>query len=134
MNPEHVLCIILLAKIAIEHLFIVNEAVEWGQKAIELTNNKNKKALIIYGSSMCIKAKLQKQHATQMSCYEKALDSFKKANAIDPSDFLPLYHIAHCHAILRQINEAIDHVQKALKLKPDDKDSLHMVSSSQTNG
>ena len=61
MNPEHAMCVILLSKIAIENLFLVNEATEWGQKAVELTGHKNKKALIIYGSSMCIKAKLQKQ-------------------------------------------------------------------------
>lgn len=128
MNPEHVMCVILLSKIAIENLFLVNEATEWGQKAVELTNYKNKKALIIYGSSMCIKAKQQKQHAIQLGCYEKALDAFRKAHALDPSDFLPLYHIAHCHSILRQINEAIDHIQKALKLKPDDKDSMHLLA------
>jgi tetratricopeptide repeat protein 7 len=128
MNPEHVMCVILLSKIAIENLFLVNEATEWGQKAVELTGHKNKKALIIYGSSMCIKAKLQKQQAVQKECYEKALDSFRKAHSLDPSDFLPLYHIAHCHAILRQINKAIDHIQLALKLKPDDKDSMHLLA------
>ena len=128
MNPEHAMSQILLAKIALEHLFLINEATEWAQKAVELTSFKNKKALIIYGSSMCIKAKLQKQHATQIGCYEKALESFRKANALDPSDFLPLYHIAHCHSILRKINEAIDYVQKSLKLKPDDKDSMHLLA------
>ena len=128
MNPDHVMCHILLAKLSIEHLFLVNEALECSQKALELTAHKNKKALVIYGSAMCIKAKLQKQHVVQISCYEKALESFKKANALDPSDFLPLFHIAHCHSILRQVNEAIDHVQKALKLKPDDKDSMHLLA------
>lgn len=32
------------------------------------------------------------------------------------------------HFFLNQINESIDYVQKALKYKPDDKDSLHLLT------
>ena len=52
----------------------------------------------------------------------------KSAYLLDPTDFVPIYHIAHCCAILRQINEAMEHVQKALKLRPDDKESLHLFA------
>jgi hypothetical protein len=89
----------------------------------ELTGYKNKKAYIIFGSAMCFKAILQKQHSVQISFYEQALDSFKKyyitnysfqkeyyklisnlrAHSLDPGDFLPLYHIARCYSILRQV-------------------------------
>jgi hypothetical protein len=45
---------------------------------LELSNNTNKKALIILGYAMCIKAALQKQHVFQINNYEQALEAFKK--------------------------------------------------------
>lgn len=56
----------------------VSESLDWCLKVHELTQYKNKKAHILYGCAMCIRAKLQKQHAVQISFYEQALDSFKK--------------------------------------------------------
>ena len=53
---------------------------------------------------------------------------FWRANNLDSSDYLPLYHMAHYYAINRQINESLEYVQKALKLKPDDKESLHLLA------
>jgi hypothetical protein len=78
MKPDHVTCHLLLARLALENLFMVNEAVEWCQKVNALTGNKNKQSLILHGCSLCIKAKLQRQHNTQISFYEQAMDSFKK--------------------------------------------------------
>lgn len=78
MKPDHVTCHLLLAQIALEQLLLVNEALEWCAKVNQLTNNKNKKAFIIQGSSLCLKAKLQKQHTSQIALYEQALESFKK--------------------------------------------------------
>lgn len=78
MKPDHVGCHLLLARIAIEYLYLVNEAIDWCHKVHELTGYKNKKAYILFGCAMCFKAKLQKQHSIQISYYEQALDSFKK--------------------------------------------------------
>ena len=78
MRPDHVTCHLLLAKLAIENLFLIEEAIHWCNKVLEITNNKNVKAFILLGCSLCIKAKLQKQHALQINYYENALESFKK--------------------------------------------------------
>ena len=92
-------------------------------KVLEITSNKNLKSHVLLGSAYCLKACLQKQHSQQISFYEKALDTFKKfwfffslkkmiificiiqirANSLDPSDYIPLYHIGHCYSILRQV-------------------------------
>lgn len=103
MKPDNVTCHLLLARLALENLLLVkinifmnffqwglvfkrvffllskiNEAIEWCQKVNQMTGNKNKQALILYGSALCFKAKLQKQHSSQISIYEQAMDSFKK--------------------------------------------------------
>jgi hypothetical protein len=56
----------------------LDEAIEWCNKALELTLNKSVKAYILMGCTLCIKAKLQKQHASQKALYDKALESFIK--------------------------------------------------------
>jgi tetratricopeptide (TPR) repeat protein len=127
MKPDSITCYLLLAKLAIENLFIVNEAIDWCHKALEITKNTSLKAFILLGCSFCIKAKQKNQYVAQIGFYEKALDSFKKASSLEPSNYLPLYHIAHCYSILRQVNESLNYVQRALKYKPDDKDSLHLL-------
>ena len=78
MKPDHVACHLLLARIALEDLYLVNEAIDWCHRAHELTAYNNKKVYVLFGSAMCFKAKLQKQHSIQISFYEQALDSFKK--------------------------------------------------------
>ncbi len=78
MKPDHVACHLMLARIALEYTFHIQESLEWCHKVHELTGYKNKKAYIIFGSAMCFKAILQKQHSVQISFYEQALDSFKK--------------------------------------------------------
>ena len=62
----------------IKFIHQVNEAVVYAKKVLELTTNTNKKALIILGYVMCIKAALQKQHVYQINYYEQALEAFKK--------------------------------------------------------
>lgn len=128
MRPDHVTCHLLLAKLAVENLFMINDAIDWCQKVNQLTGNKSKQAMILLGCSLSIKAKQQKLHNTQIEYYEQAMAYFKKANTLDPNDYLSYFHIARCYAIFRQINEAIEWVQKALKFKPDDKDSLHLLA------
>ena len=46
---------------------------------------------------------------------------------MNPIDYLPLYHLSLCYALLRKINESIESVQKALELRSDDKDCLHLL-------
>lgn len=128
MKPTHIPVHLMLAKLAVEHLFFIDEAIEWSMKVIEISSTKNTKAYILLGCSLCIKAKLQKKHADQKALYDRALDSFKKAHSLDQTDYLPLYHLAHYYAINRQINESLECIQKSLKLKADDKDSLHLLT------
>lgn len=78
MKPDHVTCHLLLAQIALENLLLIDESLEWCEIVNNITDNKNKKALIITGCALCLKAKLQYQYAIQIDYYEKALDVFKK--------------------------------------------------------
>jgi tetratricopeptide (TPR) repeat protein len=50
-----------------------------------------------------------------------------RAHEQNPHDYLPLYHLSHCYSLLRKINESIEKIQKALELKSDDKDCLHLL-------
>lgn len=78
MRPDHVTCQLLLAQIALENLLLIDDCLEWCEKVHELTDHKNKKALIINGCAFCLKAKLQNQYAIEINFYEKALEIFKK--------------------------------------------------------
>ena len=94
---------LLLAKVALENLFLIDESIEWCEKVFEMTNNKNRNAFIIYGCAMRIKAQLQKQHAVQLSFYEKALEAFKKLEIFSkrfvaclPYKILSQFQERHC--------------------------------------
>ena len=47
---------------------------------------------------------------------------------MNPFDHLALYHIAHTYSLQRRLSEAIEYVQKSLKVKPNDTDSLHLLA------
>jgi hypothetical protein len=78
MKPDHVACNLHLARIALDNLYLVDEAIERCQKINELTMNKNKKSFILYGCALSFKAKMQKQHSAQINYYDQAIESFKK--------------------------------------------------------
>jgi tetratricopeptide (TPR) repeat protein len=73
------------------------------------------------------KAHLEKTHSNKIKIFNEALDLFKKVVEINPYDYLGLYHLSLCYALLRKITESIDVIQKALMLKSDDKDCLHLL-------
>ncbi len=74
------------------------------------------------------KYNLEKQHSLKIGHLENGLQSFKDAHLLNKYDSLPLYHMAHAYALLRRINESIESLNSALKLKSDDKDSLHLLA------
>lgn len=105
----------------------IDEAIDWSKKALELSSGLNIKANILYGCSLIKKALLEKLHNKKLNYLNDALEAFTKSHELNPYDYLPLYHQAHCYSLLRKINDAIDTIQKALKLKSDDKDCLHLL-------
>lgn len=127
INSTHLNCLLLLAQLALQHLFLLDEAVKWSDLAIEISHKNSLKAFILKGCSLVTKAQLQKQHNLKFKLYEDALDLFKKAHSLDEYDYLPLYHLAHTYSMLRQIDQALVNVNKALKFKPDNKDCLHLL-------
>ena len=34
-----------------------------------------------------------------------------RAHALEPADFIPLYHIAHCYSILRQVKKYLNSIK-----------------------
>ena len=92
MKPEHLITIILLAKLALENLLLVSiergrvkpielylkidEAIDWSKKVLEINEN-NLKGNIIFGCSLIKKAYLEKQHGNKMKYLNEALESFK---------------------------------------------------------
>jgi len=97
MKPEHLITIILLAKLALENLLLVSiegerergrvipielylkidEAIDWSKKVLEINEN-NLKGNIIFGCSLIKKAYLEKQRGNKIKYLNEALESFKK--------------------------------------------------------
>jgi tetratricopeptide repeat protein 7 len=127
INSKHLNCLLLLAQLALQHLFLIEEAIKWSDLAIELNHENNLKPFILKGCSILTRAHLQKQHNIKLKLYEEALELFRKAHLIDEYDCLALYHLSHTYSMLRQIDQALINVNKALKYKPYDKDCLHLL-------
>ncbi|XP_050402565.1 tetratricopeptide repeat protein 7B [Patella vulgata] len=130
LQPENAVVCLQAARLCYEYLHQYNEGIEWSKRVCELSDNNPllARAHIAYGigkSMAAIETKLQKE---RQSLNMEALTAFKKAHALDPFDFLALFHMSLQLAIMRHIPEANHYVRTALKYRNDHIHSLHLLT------
>ncbi|XP_011139524.1 tetratricopeptide repeat protein 7B isoform X1 [Harpegnathos saltator] len=132
LSPQKVMPCLLAARLCYEQLNMINEGVEWSQKALqrETANPQGMQSrchlYIGIGHSMLSANTIVKQDKVHHT--NTALDCFQKAQQCDPNDHLAEYYLAHEYAINRQITDAIVHVKIALNLRAEHIPSLHLFA------
>ncbi|XP_028050172.1 tetratricopeptide repeat protein 7B isoform X5 [Monomorium pharaonis] len=132
LSPQKVMPCLLAARLCYEQLNMVNEGIEWSQKALqrEMASPQGMQSrchlYIGIGHSMLSTNTIVKQDKVHHT--NTALDCFQKAQQCDPNDHLAEYYLAHEYAINRQINDAIVHVKIALNLRAEHIPSLHLFA------
>ncbi|XP_011646054.2 tetratricopeptide repeat protein 7B [Pogonomyrmex barbatus] len=132
LSPQKVMPCLLAARLCYEQLNIINEGIEWSQKALqrEMANPQGMQSrchlYIGIGHSMLSANTIVKQDKVHHT--NTALDFFQKAQQCDPNDHLAEYYLAHEYAINRQITDAIVHVKIALNLRAEHIPSLHLFA------
>ncbi|XP_011860002.1 PREDICTED: tetratricopeptide repeat protein 7B isoform X5 [Vollenhovia emeryi] len=132
LSPQKVMPCLLAARLCYEQLNMVNEGIEWSQKALqrETASPQGMQSrchlYIGIGHSMLSTNTIVKQDKVNHT--NTALDCFQKAQQCDPNDHLAEYYLAHEYAINRQITDAIVHVKIALNLRAEHIPSLHLFA------
>ncbi|XP_014479484.1 PREDICTED: tetratricopeptide repeat protein 7B isoform X2 [Dinoponera quadriceps] len=132
LSPQKVMPCLLAARLCYEQLNMINEGIEWSQKALqrETANPQGMQSrchlYIGIGHSMLSANTIVKQDKVHHT--NTALDCFQKAQQCDPNDHLAEYYLAHEYAINRQITDAIVHVKIALNLRAEHIPSLHLFA------
>ncbi|XP_011708112.1 PREDICTED: tetratricopeptide repeat protein 7B isoform X5 [Wasmannia auropunctata] len=132
LSPQKVMPCLLAARLCYEQLNMINEGVEWSQKALqrETASPQGMQSrchlYIGIGHSMLSTNTIVKQDKVNHT--NTALDCFQKAQQCDPNDHLAEYYLAHEYAINRQITDAIVHVKIALNLRAEHIPSLHLFA------
>lgn len=132
LSPQKVMPCLLAARLCYEQLNLINEGIEWSQKALqrEMASPQGMQSrchlYIGIGHSMRSTNTIVKQDKVHHT--NTALDCFQKAQQCDPNDHLAEYYLAHEYAINRQITDAIVHVKIALNLRAEHIPSLHLFA------
>ncbi|XP_020283991.1 tetratricopeptide repeat protein 7B isoform X2 [Pseudomyrmex gracilis] len=132
LSPQKVMPCLLAARLCYEQLNMINEGIEWSQKALqrEMVNSQGMQSrchlYIGIGHSILSANTIVKQDKVHHT--NTALDCFQKAQQCDPNDHLAEYYLAHEYAINRQITDAIVHVKIALNLRAEHIPSLHLFA------
>ncbi|XP_018314867.1 tetratricopeptide repeat protein 7B isoform X8 [Mycetomoellerius zeteki] len=132
LSPQKVMPCLLAARLCYEQLNMINEGIEWSQKALqrEMASPQGMQSrchlYIGIGHSMLSTNTIVKQDKVNHT--NTAMDCFQKAQQCDPNDHLAEYYLAHEYAINRQITDAIVHVKIALNLRAEHIPSLHLFA------
>ncbi|XP_014242615.1 tetratricopeptide repeat protein 7B isoform X2 [Cimex lectularius] len=131
MLPNKVTPCLLAAKICYQHLNNTTEGMEWSETALqrELKNPQGLtcRCYLYLGIGAHYAAIVTHLKENKQRLHNLAMDSFIKAQQLDPNDHLIEYYIGLSHASKGQVSEAVNHVKLALKLCPEHAPSLHLM-------
>eukprot|EP00058_Branchiostoma_floridae_P027754 XP_002613245.1 hypothetical protein BRAFLDRAFT_68209 [Branchiostoma floridae] len=151
IQPDNPTVCLFVAKLCIEHLHQLEDAVIYSKKVIERDSrnsldkqrgSKNSvdlqrdsentlhssRAFLMLGVAYSMQATEAKLMSARHELQKKALDAFNRSHTLDPDDHLALFHLGLQLAVQRQIVEALQRVQQALQLRPDHLPSLHLLA------
>ncbi|XP_055879022.1 tetratricopeptide repeat protein 7B-like isoform X1 [Biomphalaria glabrata] len=130
LAPQNVTVCLQAAQLCYEHLQLNQQGVEWSQRAVQCNVPKHflARAYMALGIGLCLVAKDSRLNADRQSLNQKALEAFKTAQDLNPSDYLTAFHLALQYANLRKINVAIEFTKKSLENRSDFIHSLHLLT------
>ncbi|NWY63652.1 TTC7A protein, partial [Erithacus rubecula] len=122
---------LLAAKVCIGSLHWLEEGEHFAKMVIALGENAGEslaKGYLALGLAYSLQATDATLKSTQDELNKKALQALERARDLAPEDHQIILYLSLQLALVRQISDAIDHLQEALQLCKDDMNSLHLLA------
>ncbi|NXQ46830.1 TTC7A protein, partial [Catharus fuscescens] len=122
---------LLAAKVCIGSLHWLEEGEHFAKMVIDLGENAGEslaKGYLALGLTYSLQATDATLKSTQDELNKKALQTLERARDLAPEDHQIILYLSLQLALVRQISDAIDHLQEALQLCKDDMNSLHLLA------
>ncbi|XP_073528178.1 tetratricopeptide repeat protein 7A isoform X2 [Phyllobates terribilis] len=131
MRPTDPTVLLLAAKVCIGPLHWLEEGEHFAKQVTEIGEEAGEslaKGYLALGLVYSLQATDAVQKSTQDDWSKKALQALQRAHDIDPDDPQIILYLSLQLALVRQISDAIEHLQGALKLRRDDLHCLHLLA------
>ncbi|NXB53872.1 TTC7A protein, partial [Leucopsar rothschildi] len=122
---------LLAAKVCIGSLHWLEEGEHFAKMVIDLGEDAGEslaKGYLALGLTYSLQATDATLKSTQDELNKKALQTLERARDLAPEDHQIILYLSLQLALVRQISDAIDHLQEALQLCKDDMNSLHLLA------
>ncbi|XP_025915270.1 tetratricopeptide repeat protein 7A isoform X2 [Apteryx rowi] len=122
---------LLAAKVCIGPLHWLEEGEHFAKMVIDLGEDAGEslaKGYLALGLTYSLQATDATLKGTQDELNKKALQTLERAHDLAPEDHQIILYVSLQLALVRQISDAIEHLQEALKLCKDDMNSLHLLA------
>ncbi|NXT04699.1 TTC7A protein, partial [Prunella fulvescens] len=122
---------LLAAKVCIGPLHWLEEGEHFAKMVIDLGEDAGEslaKGYLALGLTYSLQATDATLKSTQDELNKKALQTLERARDLAPEDHQIILYLSLQLALVRQISDAIDHLQEALQLCKDDMNSLHLLA------
>uniref|UniRef100_A0A674H0U6 Tetratricopeptide repeat protein 7A n=1 Tax=Taeniopygia guttata TaxID=59729 RepID=A0A674H0U6_TAEGU len=122
---------LLAAKVCIGSLHWLEEGEHFAKMVIDLGEDAGEslaKGYLALGLTYSLQATDATLKSTQDELNKKALQTLERAHDLAPEDHQIILYLSLQLALVRQISDAIDHLQEALQLCKDDMNSLHLLA------
>ncbi|NXO84686.1 TTC7A protein, partial [Sitta europaea] len=122
---------LLAAKVCIGSLHWLEEGEHFAQMVVNLGEDAGEslaKGYLALGLTYSLQATDATLKSTQDELNKKALQTLERAHDLAPEDHQIILYLSLQLALVRQISDAINHLQEALQLCKDDMNSLHLLA------
>ncbi|NXI94834.1 TTC7A protein, partial [Psophia crepitans] len=122
---------LLAAKVCIGSLHWLEEGEHFAKMVIDLGEDAGEslaKGYLALGLTYSLQATDATLRGTQDELNKKALQTLERARDLAPEDHQIILYLSLQLALVRQISDAIEHLQEALQLCKDDMNSLHLLA------
>uniref|UniRef100_A0A8D0G6D4 Tetratricopeptide repeat domain 7A n=1 Tax=Sphenodon punctatus TaxID=8508 RepID=A0A8D0G6D4_SPHPU len=122
---------LLAAKVCIGPLHWLEEGERFAKLVIDLGEDAGEflaKGYLALGLTYSLQATDATLKCTKDELQKKALQTLERAHHLAPEDHQIILYVSLQLALVRQISDAIEHLQEALKLCKDDMNSLHLLA------
>ncbi|XP_018431810.1 PREDICTED: tetratricopeptide repeat protein 7A [Nanorana parkeri] len=131
LRPTDPTVLLLAAKVCIGPLHWLEEGERFAKQVTDMGDEAGEslaKGFLALGLVYSLQATDAIQKSTQDDWSKKALQALQKAHELDPEDTQIIFFWSLQLGLVRQIADAIEHLQEALKLRKDDICSLHLLA------
>ncbi|XP_016368052.1 tetratricopeptide repeat protein 7A-like [Sinocyclocheilus rhinocerous] len=131
MRPQDPIPPLLAAKVSINQLHWLEDAVSLSAGVVALGESAGEslpRAHLAIGLCRSLQASDAPLKADRDEFNRRALQSLRKAHALDPEDPQISFYLSLQLALVRQVSEAMEPLQLALNIRGDDLHSLHLLT------